>query len=215
MKREVVAAGLSLALHAAGLALFWEEADAPVALVPGRAQKDKPVQIEVMRLAALVSPPAAKPVEPVAPVAPQPRRPVSKPAVAGGVAGAVAVDPGSAPAREGKGAPPSAAGASSIDSEEARSGDGAPIDTAALSARLQRVALTCYPAAARRFHQTGEAQIRFCLDAAGVLRESTLIRSAGSELLDHAARDCVVPGAAPFGPETFGRCFTVPVRFKP
>ena len=60
----------------------------------------------------------------------------------------------------------------------------------------------------------GEAQVRFCLDSHGALRESTVSSSSGFELLDVAASKCVVPGAAPFGAETFGRCFTVPVRFR-
>ena len=120
----------------------------------------------------------------------------------------------------GKGTPSDIAGSASpveaaSPGPEANSPDGAPIDTTALSRRLQQVALRCYPAAARRFRQTGEAQIRFCVDPEGTLREVTVVRSTSSELLDHAAIDCVVPGAAPFGPETFGRCFTVPVRFNP
>ena len=89
-----------------------------------------------------------------------------------------------------------------------------PLDTSALSRQLQEGALRCYPAGARRFRQTGEAQVRFCLDRAGTLSETTLASSSGSALLDVAARECVVPGAAPFGPETFGRCFTLPVRFR-
>ncbi len=106
-------------------------------------------------------------------------------------------------------------GADARDEQGAALAPEPTLDTAALSRRLQTVALRCYPAAARRFRQTGQAQVRFCVDGAGALRESKVTQTAGSSLLDHAASDCVIPGAAPFGPEAFDRCFTVPVRFSP
>ena len=87
------------------------------------------------------------------------------------------------------------------------------LDTADLSRRLQEGALRCYPRASRRFLQQGEVKVRFCLDGAGTLHEASVATSSGFEGLDLAATRCVVPGAAPFGPETFGRCFTLPVRF--
>ncbi|MBS1153506.1 MAG: hypothetical protein H6Q89_5204, partial [Myxococcaceae bacterium] len=134
--------------------------------------------------------------------------------------GPEAAQPGQGEARgegDGAGEPSPGNGGARVPGVAAEGAQGpeAPLDTAALSRRLQQVALRCYPAAARRFRQTGEAQVRFCLDGAGALRESKVIQSTGSALLDHAATDCVVPGAAPFGPETFGRCFAVPVRFNP
>ena len=48
----------------------------------------------------------------------------------------------------------------------------------------QLAALRCYPAAARRFRQSGDGQVRFCLDPAGALKDSTVAQSTGSELLD-------------------------------
>lgn len=93
----------------------------------------------------------------------------------------------------------------------AASGD---LDTSEFSRRLQEGALRCYPVAARRFRQTGEAKIRFCVDAAGALSQSVVAATSGSDLLDRAAIECVLPGAAPFLPGAFGHCFTLPVRFQ-
>lgn len=102
-------------------------------------------------------------------------------------------------------------------------GDGVPqparapaaFDATALHARLAASAKRCYPAAARRFQLTGEAQVEFCLDDKGALSSTKLARSAGQGLLDDAARDCVVAGALPFPAEAFGGCYSVPVRFAP
>ena len=227
MRNALLAAALSLALHAVGLAIFLQEAAPTVMAVAG--PREKPVQIEVMRLAGLIFP-AAKQAPPAAAVPSRPltriatRSPApavdSAPALPGPSA---APEPGPEAAQPGQGEGDGAGEPSPGESgpnvpgvaAEGPKGPEAPLDTAALSRRLQQVALRCYPAAARRFRQTGEAQVRFCLDGAGALRESKVIHSTGSALLDHAATDCVVPGAAPFGPETFGRCFAVPVRFNP
>ena len=205
MKRALVAAALSVALHALAV-LLWVE-DAPPS-VPVAAPREKPVQIEVMRLKELISAP------------PRHMVPAATPHAVSHAAVNVKAAPVTVAAVPGEKAEPVAQRSGAAAAPQAQTGDvksetGAPIDTTALSRRLQAVALRCYPAAARRFHQTGEAQIEFCLDGAGALRETTVIQSTGSGLLDHAATDCVVPGAAPFGAETFGRCFTVPVRFNP
>jgi TonB family protein len=88
-------------------------------------------------------------------------------------------------------------------------------DAAAMHARLAASAQRCYPAAARRFSLTGEAQIEFCLDDQGRLSSTKLTHSAGQALLDDAARDCVVVGALPFPAEAAGGCYSVPVRFAP
>jgi TonB family protein len=222
VKATLIAAGLSIALHAVVLLIFMYEAAPVVAAVA--MPREKPVPIEVMRLQGLVSPPKRAPAaEP--PRAPSPAAPtVAKTArptratpdraaqpveaaetVEGGEEGPAANVPVPGKAESGPiGGPPSPA---------TKDAD-APFDTAALSRRLQEVALRCYPPAAKRFRQAGESEVRFCLDAAGRLREAAVTHSSGSDLLDRAASECVVPGAAPFGPETFGRCFTVPVRFK-
>jgi TonB family protein len=226
VNRSLVAAGLSVALHAGALLFFAREVSPAVVTSP--AASEKPLQVEVMRtgLVSAAPRPAAAPVA-VAPVA-APARAVARRPETIAPAGvpqarpsAITREEESGDVEEGglMGGVPDPVGGDPAPSTVAESkgarGADAPLDTAALSRRLQQVALRCYPAAARRFRQTGEAQVRFCLDGAGALRESTVVHSAGSDLLDRAARECVVPGAAPFGPETFGRCFTVPVRFNP
>ena len=218
MKHAVIAAGVSVALHAGVLLFLFAEA-APLVVMP--AQGPKPVQLEVMRLAAIVS--GSKQAQRAALVPAVVRTVVGRPAAKATPALLVA-DPGvpSSEVAEESATPGGASEPATEPGDSAlfvpgasRAPVAAPLDTSALSRRLQQVALRCYPAAARRFRQTGEAQVRFCLDGTGALRDTTVIHSTGSELLDHAASGCVVPGAAPFGPETFGRCFTVPVRFNP
>jgi TonB family protein len=83
---------------------------------------------------------------------------------------------------------------------------------AELHARLAASAERCYPAQARRFRQTGEVTLKFCL-ASGAADQISLDGSTGSPLLDEAARTCVLDGARPL-PEITG-CFAVPVRFGP
>lgn len=85
--------------------------------------------------------------------------------------------------------------------------------TALVHARLAAMADRCYPQAARRFSQRGTVELSFCLDAKGATASSEVTRSSGAELLDSAARGCVLEGAAPFAPEAASHCFTVPVRF--
>ncbi|MBL8954826.1 MAG: TonB family protein [Myxococcaceae bacterium] len=87
-------------------------------------------------------------------------------------------------------------------------------DVTALHAQLAESARRCYPAAARRFRLTGDATIDFCLDAGGSLKSTSLARSSGHELLDAAARDCVIAGALPFPADASGGCFSVPIRFR-
>lgn len=207
----MVAAGVSIALHLGVVGLVLR----PGGSAPGLPAA-KPVQVDVLRLTGLISRVAAPPPTTTAPTqAPAQedrrarpsaaKRPDSAPLTQGRVEGLVA-------AAE---ATPVVAGGLEETGELLAAPPGVALDTTALSRRLQQVALRCYPAAARRFRQTGEAQVRFCLDAAGGLREATVSSSSGSDLLDAAATGCVIPGATPFGPETFGRCFTVPVRFNP
>jgi TonB family protein len=221
-RAAVVAAGLSVALHAA----LW------VAWKPSAPSKPTGVAVEVIRL---VPTSRAQP----APLAQSSGAPTSK------VPAAVEADRFRSPRAEARAASPqrpaqvdspastappgvdrtSAQAEPSTSSfaevnggsagSEADASAQRPLDTSILSGRLQRAALRCYPAAARRFHQTGQAQIRFCLDGSGELSDSSVIVTSGSPLLDTAARDCVIPGAAPFGPEAFSQCFTVPVRFRP
>ena len=84
---------------------------------------------------------------------------------------------------------------------------------ALVHARLAAVADRCYPAAARRFQQRGTVQLSFCIDPNGGTASTSVTQSSGAELLDAAARGCVLESAAPFPREASARCFSVPVRF--
>lgn len=93
------------------------------------------------------------------------------------------------------------------------SGDGPPpaVDLRALSARLAEAARACYPAAARRFHATGEVELAFCAGADGRALSVSLRGTTGSSALDAAAQECVLDRAAPL-PVTQG-CYVLPVHF--
>jgi hypothetical protein len=84
---------------------------------------------------------------------------------------------------------------------------------AALSQRLAWSAERCAPAAVVRSARrpVPGVPLHFCLDAAGQPSDVGLLGTTGSEQLDRAARDCVVPGAAPLPPVP--GCYTVEVRF--
>ncbi len=211
----VLAAGVSVVVHVVLGTLLWKR---PAELVIPH----EPVDVEVIRLAAVIAP-APLPEARVVAAPPERSRgavaPTRHPEASRGAADPPAATPSDdAPSEPGpeEPHPPPALGTKESALPPGTPDSPAPaLDTAALSRRLQSVALRCYPAAAKRFRQTGEAHVRFCVDAAGALSESKVTQTAGSELLDHAATDCVIPGAAPFGPEAFDRCFTVPVRFSP
>ncbi len=88
------------------------------------------------------------------------------------------------------------------------------VDVAALlHERLVAAAARCYPATARRFHQTGEVQLGFCLDATGGLARAEVRHPSGVPSLDAATLECVLPEAVPFPHAAAGQCFDVPVRF--
>jgi protein TonB len=219
----LLAAGLSASLHAAALLALGGERPPPKATAAAPA----PVELEVLRLSGVVPAARAAPAPVAARAAPRPpnaakappspvtdvlaaRVEATEPAVAGAQETS---EPGPAAPATPAPAELSASGASAAAPTTPEPGNDA-LDTAALSRRLQEGALHCYPAAASRFRQSGETQVTFCLDAAGALREATVASSSGSPLLDRAATLCVIPAAAPFEPRTFGRCFTVPVRFR-
>jgi len=120
----------------------------------------------------------------------------------------------------GRGAPGDAAGPKGQGSGDAdgRPGTGAGGSAgvsllAELSQRLAWSAARCTPAtfvrAAR--HTIPGVPLHFCLDAAGRPSDVGLLGTTGSEQLDRAARDCVVPGALPLPPAP--GCYTVEVRF--
>ena len=114
----------------------------------------------------------------------------------------------------GRAGAPSAAGSGSGTGEGNTGGDGSSASLlAALSQRLAWSAERCAPAAVVR---TGHralpgVPLHFCLDAAGRPSEVGLLGTTGSDQLDRAARDCVVPGALPLPPVP--GCYTVEVRF--
>jgi outer membrane biosynthesis protein TonB len=86
---------------------------------------------------------------------------------------------------------------------------------AELGRRLARSAARCTPSEASRLGWSKDrglaVPVHFCLDAKGRPSDVGLQGSTGSELLDRAARDCVVPGAVPLPPAP--GCYTVPVLF--
>lgn len=84
---------------------------------------------------------------------------------------------------------------------------------AELSQRLAWSAKRCAPATLVRAvrHAIPGVPLHFCLDAAGRPSDVGLLGTTGSDQLDRAARDCVVPGALPLPPAP--GCYTVEVRF--
>ncbi len=211
MKPWVLALGVSLALHLAIAVAFRSEALAP---------EPRPV---AKRGDGFVSFTTVSVAEPPKAVAPAPARAfkanVAVPSLAVAVEalsdspvavenGAPAVEPGPKP---GVGAP------AAPGPEQPRGGSG-PVDPSAevialVHARLAAAAERCYPAAARRFRQRGTVQLSFCTDDRGGTSSTSVTQSSGAELLDAAARGCVLENAAPFPPEASTRCFSVPVRF--
>lgn len=81
-----------------------------------------------------------------------------------------------------------------------------------LRARLAWRTAACYPRAARRRRAEGSVEVRFCTDAAGDPRETRILASSGSALLDEAATECVIRGSAPFPVRE--TCVTVPIEFR-
>ncbi len=82
-----------------------------------------------------------------------------------------------------------------------------------MHARLKAAALQCYPPAAQRFGRRGTVELAFCVDLDLHPIRVSLKQTSGSEMLDTAARDCVLPNSSPFPEEAAEKCFQVPVRF--
>jgi hypothetical protein len=112
---------------------------------------------------------------------------------------------------------PSGSVASGSPTTPTGAGSGGPEDAAsllaALSQRLARSAERCAPASVVRSARrpVPGVPLHFCLDASGQPSDVGLLGTTGSEQLDRAARDCVVPGALPLPPVP--GCYTVEVRF--
>ena len=141
---------------------------------------------------------------------PRDRAPASgKPAEAPATGGPTAVAPGGAPAPtlgQGAGGEPPGGG-------NGTGGSSAASLLAALSQRLAWSAERCAPAGTVRLTRrtVPGVPLHFCLDASGRPSDVDLLGTTGSEALDRAARDCVVPGALPLPPAP--GCYTVEVRF--
>jgi hypothetical protein len=136
-----------------------------------------------------------------------------------GVAAVTGAGPPDGPesASAGVGAPPSASAVGSAPAGPSPSATGgSPASLlAALSQRLAWSAERCAPASVVRSvrRPVPGVPLHFCLDASGQPSDVGLLGTTGSEQLDRAARDCVVPGAAPLPPVP--GCYTVEVRFPP
>jgi hypothetical protein len=138
-----------------------------------------------------------------------------------GVAAVTGAGPpdGPSPATAPAGSPPSPgggsvpAGASSTAAGAPGASDDPASLLAALSQRLAWSAERCAPPSVVRSARrpVPGVPLHFCLDATGQPSEVGLLGTTGSEQLDRAARDCVVPGAAPLPPVP--GCYTVEVRF--
>jgi hypothetical protein len=136
----------------------------------------------------------------------------SAPATADGTGapGASSPEGGSPAAAASAGGPGAGAGSPS---GSGAGGTGGPSLLALLSQRLAWSAQRCAPPSVVRTagHAVPGVPLRFCLDAAGRPSEVGLLGTTGSEQLDRAARDCVIPGALPLPPVP--GCYTVEVRF--
>jgi hypothetical protein len=113
----------------------------------------------------------------------------------------------------GPGVAPGPRGALSPEPSPGTGGSGAPSLLGELNRRLAWSAARCTPSGAVRSSRgsSPEVPLHFCLDASGRPSAVGLEGTTGSELLDRAARECVVPGAAPLPP--LPGCYTVAVRF--
>lgn len=193
--------GASVVLHAV-VGLWLSRAPQPPLLTPGVGGVET-IEVQVVPAPA---PGARRESPPVA--APRTRR-----------AAAALVEVGPAPsvevAEEGEGGGPSPGPAGDSPGVESGGGTGSggpPPATALLMARLSAAALRCYPAEAVRFRLAGEAHLSFCLGAEGQASAVKLSRSSGSEVLDRAAAECVLPGALPLSGAA--GCYELPVRFS-
>lgn len=92
-----------------------------------------------------------------------------------------------------------------------KAGAGHGNGSAELLAHLRARTSRCYPRAARKRRTEGVADVAFCIDAAGAPMGIELRRSSGSPVLDDAALDCVIRGAAPLPARDL--CVSVPVDF--
>lgn len=79
-------------------------------------------------------------------------------------------------------------------------------------ARLSLGAKDCYPERAKRFRQTARVPMSFCVGADG-RADGVTVGHSGVDVLDEAARSCVLGKAQPFSAGAAGHCFSVGVEF--
>jgi hypothetical protein len=139
-----------------------------------------------------------------------PRGPSPEAAAGAGPAGA---SPGTAAASGAASADTSSPAAAAEPGAGTQDTPGGASLLAALSQRLAWSAARCAPAEVVRTarHAVPGVPLHFCLDATGRPSDVGLLGTTGSDVLDRAARDCVVPGALPLPPVP--GCYTVEVRF--
>ena len=171
-----------------------------------------PVQSDLWMLAAAAPGPEEPGVDTLP--RPEPADPVAGPVQDAPSAGSGnAGGPGTGPTSTAQGAGREAEGVGAGGQAAAAGAPSAASLLAALSQRLAWSAERCSPATlvhlARR--AIPGVPLHFCLDAAGRPSGVGLLGTTGSDQLDRAARDCVVPGALPLPPAP--GCYTVEVRF--
>jgi len=208
-----VGLGISIALHAfAALWLVREQGPAKEAPVGGSREVEI-IEVQVVAAGGREKAPAPKVGPRVAALpgkeAPAPSRPAALPSAVESPASTG--EPGGGAVVPAGGGSSSSGGVTAPGPTSSSSGGGAPQSTALLMARLTAAALRCYPAEAVRFRLAGEARLSFCLGDDGRASAVAVARSSGSEVLDRAASDCVLPGALPL-PGAAG-CYELPVRF--
>jgi TonB family protein len=97
------------------------------------------------------------------------------------------------------------------ESDRPGSSSGDAFGLGAFVERLRQSARRCSPKRGSGA-EASLARVRFCVDALGRPETVTLLQSTGDPILDRAALECVIPGAAPL-PVT-DRCLVVPLRFS-
>src|SRR4051812_38116483 len=195
--------GVSTALHA--FLAFWLAHAPPPEAAPAPGSRDtEAIELQVVPIAGRDTPPPAP-----ARAKHGRRTEAHPPAVAVSMAAATPSTGEAEPA--GDEAEPGGGRAAAVSGAGSGRGNSPPASTEMLMARLSAAALRCYPPEAVRFHLAGEARLSFCLGAEGQASAVKLAKSSGSEVLDRAAAECVLPGALPL-PGAAG-CYELPVRF--
>ena len=222
VKSWAIAIGVSVALHLGGVAMLGREVRA--APQPVRAPEKPAAKGEVVAFTpvSVIERPAAPPPPRLSPSPPRGRgsgRGEVKPAapepqlVDDSLGAPDSSNPHPDPLPKGEGEQKVVEVPNGSFVTEAVIVGPSPEIIALVHARLAAVAEGCYPPVARRYQQRGTVQLSFCTDAGGAAASSTVTLSSGAEVLDAAARGCVVERASPFPAAAASRCFSVPVRF--